>query len=371
MNPYLAVLKQHFDRPRLYAGLNHNALYTFAGEIALQELPAPSWREEVFPEDDLKFVEFLGWANTINFHFTDIATREKFKTFWPECQYCRQQKEEYAEVGKYTFRCRLHGTEAKLWSGAYAMMACFARAIGDDGVPMLDAKFYRGQEWTRELAGFVFRGPRPLDVMPMLDYRYNFLVTSALRLEDFGDSWMNLFRIASYRAFNDLRFPGVVEMLAEKFDSYADRQYFRVGETLLEMPFHKRAHLFVQMYEGRARSSEVLPRLEDAKYLILPADYELPRALRAVPSRENPALVYSPELLDKILAQEELDDDSREVIETRLSVVEAGEILQKEMNKIRKTGGKAPYSKVEIDYLLWTKGKTCPEPHMLVRTTRY
>lgn len=366
MNPYLAVLKQHFDMPRLYARLNYEALHKFAEEIARENLAAPSWREEVYPEDDFEFVEFLGWTNTINFHFTDIATGEKFKTFWPECHHCRQLKENYEAVDKYIFRCKLHGAEAKLWSGSYAMDACIARAYRNDGIPMLSAEFYRGKEWSRELAQFVFRGTSPLDVIPMLRERYDFLTKSAERLQDYGDSWMNMFRIASFMAFNDLRFPGVVEMLAEKFESFADRHYHRVGEQLFELPFHKRAHLCVQMYEGRARVSSKLSRIKDVGLLILPADYELPKALRAVG-----ALEYSPELADKILQSVEIEENSREEMEIRLSVVEAGEILQQEANRIRRRMGLPRYSKVEIDYLLWTKGRTWKEPHHLTRTTRY
>lgn len=368
MNLYREALRKQFDMSRHHAWLHRERLIEYAERVALDDFSSPAWREPVFPEDDREFVEYLGWANTVNFHFTDIATGEKFRTVWPECRVCRQQLALYQRVDDRTYRCSWHDIEAKLWSGSFAMGACFARATRDDGIPLYDASFYRSKEWMYDLARFVFRGVVPVSVIPMLEERYALLCESASCLRDFGDSWMNIFRASDYRAFPyDNWSSGAVEILAEIFPSFRDVQYCD-GRDL---PFHKRAHLLVQMYEGRARSSKILSRIKDPELLILPADYELPRALRVIPSPEAPALEYSPELLRKILVKEELSEHSREVVEIRLSTVEAGEILQEEINRIRIAAKKPPYSKVEIDYLLWTMGKACTEPHMLVKTTRF
>ncbi|MFY9462419.1 MAG: queuosine salvage family protein [Candidatus Sungiibacteriota bacterium] len=364
MNPYLLQLDEYFKMRRVHAKLNRERLSAFAAEVALQELGAPEWREPVYPEGDLEFVEFLGWANSINFHFTDLATREKFQTLWPECSHCRQQMKLYEETGKRRFRCQAHGVEGTLWSGAFAMDACLRRAK-DDGIPVADPRFLRNKkEWTDKLARFVFRGVEPVPVIPMLKERHNLLNLSAIRLEDYGDEWMNVLRLASFYAFKSGL--GAVERLGHEFPSYHDEYRGFPGSSGPPIPFFKRAHLFVQMYEGRARASSVLPRIKDPELLMLPADYELPRALRAIGAVE-----YSPRLLSKIIAKDEVKEGSVAEIEIRLSVVEAGEILEREINAIRKAGGLSLYTKVELDYLLWTKGRACPEPHHLTRTTKY
>ena len=364
MNPYLAELSEYFKMRRVHAKLNRERLNAFAAEAALQDLAAPEWREPVYPKDDLEFVEFLGWSNSINFHFTDIATGEKFQTLWPECKHCRQQKELYQQVDKYTWRCLLHDVEVKVWGGAFAMDACLRRAT-EDGIPVFDPRFLRNwREWTDTLARFVFRGLHPVPVIPMLKERHKLLNQSAVRLGDYGEEWMNVFRMASFYAFKGGL--GAVERLANEFPSYKDEYRGYPGSSGPPIPFHKRAHLFVQMYEGRARASSVLPRIKDPELLMLPADYELPRALRAIGAVE-----YSPKLLAKIIAKKEIKEGSVAEIEIRLAVVEAGEILESEINAIRKANGLSSYTKVEIDYLLWTKGRACPEPHHLTRTTKY
>ncbi|MDO8561025.1 MAG: queuosine salvage family protein [bacterium] len=363
MNPYLARLEPYFSLPKKHVKLNRERLSAFVYEVALQELEAPSWKEPVYPVDDLEFVQFLGMGSSINFYYTDLATGEKFQTLWPECGLCRQVVSFYAEIGKRKFRCIAHGVEATMWGGAYAMWACLKRAEGD-GISITDARFLRDkQKWTKELARFVFRGTEPVPVIPMLIERHKLLRDSAVFLEGYRNKWMNVFKLAKFRAFNDGS--GAVELLAN-FSSYHDEYLGFSGSSGPAIPFYKRAHLFVQMYEGRARASEVLPRIKDPELLILPADYELPRALRAKQITE-----YSPALLERIVNKREVKEGSRMEIEIRLATVEAGEILEKEINFLRKAHNLPLYTKVETDYLLWTSGRAHSETHHITRTTKY
>ncbi|MBI2639459.1 MAG: hypothetical protein HYW90_01010 [Candidatus Sungbacteria bacterium] len=370
MNPYLLRLSAYSNYPRFYAWPHFDKMREFAEKIALQELVAPSWRDGIYPEDDLEFVQFLGMVDTINFYFTDAVTKTKFQTLWPECRACGQDLRHYEKVDekKRVYRCLIHEQPARLHSGATAMTACLRRAL-KEGLPITDPKFLRDlREWNLKRAANVFRGVPPLNVIPMLRERRSLLYESALRLQDFDDQWINVFRGSSFRAFDNGR--GVVEVIAS-FESFYD-VYTSLplpgGGFGPPLPFFKRAHLFAQMYEGRARSSSVLTRLKGTEFLILPADYELPKALS---SPEIGALKFSPELQQKIRNQEVLEDGSAMVVETRLATVELGEVFQESVNQIRKAAGLDPYTKVEEDYPLWLAGRNSPDPHIIVPSTRF
>lgn len=365
MNPYLRQLKEHAARPRVHAKPNFERLHAFAEEIALKDLSAPAWREPVYPEDDIEFVQFLGMISTINFYYTDAVTKEKFRTLWPECRACGQDLVHYEKVDKRAYRCLAHERPATLWEGAFAMTACLKRALGE-GIPITEPRFLRDRtDWTSHRATLVFRGVPPLTVIPMLAERYLMLQDSAWRLQKYDDEWMNILRFASFRAFSDGK--GVVETLAG-FESFSDEYPGFPGEPGPPLPFYKRAHLFVQMYEGRARSSDKLPRIKDPELLILPADYELPKAFH---SPRVGAFDFSPELTTKLRGKEEIQEGSVMEIELRLGTVELGETLQESVNVIRESSSFQPYTKVELDYPIWLLGEESSEPHHLTRTTKY
>jgi len=369
MNPYFQQLKVYANYTRFHAWPNFDKMCEFAKKIALQDLKPPSWREEVFPEDDLEFVQFLGMVDTINFYFTDAVTKIKFQTLWPECRACGQDLRHYEKVDekKRTYRCLIHERPAKLHIGATAMTACLRRAL-EEGLPITEPQFLRSDRWTPKCAAKVFRGVPPLNAIPLLRERWMLLYESAKRLQDFDDQWINVFRGSSFEAFNDGK--GVVEVLAS-FESFYDvYPSFPLpgGGYGPPIPLFKRAHLFAQMYDGRARSSLVLTRLKGTEFLILPADYELPKALS---SPEIGALEFSPELRQKIRDQEALREGSREVVEVRLGTVELGEVFQEQVNIIRKAANLQGYDKVELDYPLWFAGRNSPDPHMIVPSTRF
>lgn len=368
MNPYLQQLKTYLGFPRIYAVPNFDKMREFAKNIALTEFQPPAWRDGIYPEDDFEFVQFLGMVDTINFYFTDAVTKTKFETLWPECRACGQNLVHYEKVDKRKFLCKVHERPAELRVGATAMTACLRRAL-EEGMPVTDPRFLRDKKkWTLERAKVVFRGVPPLDVIPMLRERWLLLRQSAEALQDFDGQWINVFSGSSFRAFDGGK--GVVEILAG-FDSFYDEY---PGSTLYgklqgpSLPFYKRDHLLVQMYDGRARSSKALQRIKDAELLILPADYELPKALA---SEQIGALEFSPGLQQKIRDKEALQEGSREVVEFRLATVELGEVLQETVNQIRRAAGLAPYTKVELDYPLWLAGRNSPDPHPIVPTTAF
>lgn len=367
MNPFLQRLKMYSNFPRIHAVPNFDKMREFAESVALQERKAPAWRDGIYPDDDFEFVQFLGMVDTINFYFTDAVTKTKFETLWPECRACGQDLAHYEKLDKRKFCCRVHERPAELRSGATAMTACLKRAL-EEGLPITDPRFLRGNGWNLKRATQIFRGIPPLPVIPMVVERYEMLIKSAEALQDFDDQWMNVFRSAGFRAFgND---EGVVEVLAG-FESFRDEYSGPVlygGMQGPPLPFHKRAHLFVQMYEGRARSSTVLPRIKGTEFLILPADYELPKALN---SPQIGALKFSSELAEKIRKKEAIPDGSRMVIEFRLATVELGEVFQEAVNSVRKPAGLEEDDKVVLDYPLWLAGRNSPDPHLIVPTTRF
>src|SRR5260370_27732219 len=89
MNPFTTTLEPVWQAPTC-VWISSDAVAVTSQKIAGEGFPTPSWREDVFPSDDLAFLDFVGVGNAINFAFTDFETHQSFSvqykgTLWRGC----------------------------------------------------------------------------------------------------------------------------------------------------------------------------------------------------------------------------------------------------------------------------------------------
>lgn len=320
MNPYIDDICEAAECSKDVI-INTKNLRGYAARLKRRELPVPDWRMPVFPEaDDETFIQFLGVGNAINFCFTDMDTKRKYATEW----------------------------DGKEWQGAFGMWAALKRALGE-GAPVLNPYFLALLDG--EDAEEIFSGEPPL---PLFQERIDCLHSAGTSLcRNFNEIYADLFRRCNYRAFNNGE--GIVEQLVRYDPAYRDSTFYRPVRRNLH--FHKRANLFVVMYQGRALSSnETLPLIEDAYDLTPPADYEVPRALRYLGILE-----YSDELAETVDSQTEIPASSRWEFEIRTQTVAA-------MRALCERSGKPIAA---LDYMVWLAGREGNKPHHLTKTTAY
>lgn len=322
-NPFLKSLRPLLAHPR-HVTLNEGALSALAERMAQEEFSVPCWREPVFPKtDDEVFVNFIGVGNAINFAFTDFETRQSFRVQW---------------LGRE-------------WRGAYAMWACLSRAR-ENGLQIVNAAFLA--ELTLQEFNRIFSGSFKL---PLSNERLqNLREIGAVLAARYNGTFWNLVCKARNRAFGS---GGIVERLITDFHSFQDIS-MQAGAVV---QFHKRAQLFAMMYEGRARSSDKLPRLYDSDLLGPIADYDIPRVFHA-----TGVLEYSSELEQKVKAWQPIESNGLEEMEIRAQAVHAQTLLLARINELR-SGDRVDF--LSLDYKLWSVGRQLKEPHHLAKTTAY
>jgi len=303
---------------------NEERLKEVAQRFAKEDFRTPDWRAPVFlREDTPEFIDFLGVGNSINFCFQDLKTKKRFRT-------------EY---------------QGQDWEGAFGMWASLKRAL-EEGIPVLDAQFLA--QLDLETTKHIFRGETPL---PMIESRQTLLQETGISLLSSYGSFSELFRTSGFRAFDGGQ--GIVEQLVAHFPSYYDSS----GHNGHYLDYHKRANLFVLMYQGRALASEgKLSTISDAQELTPPADYEVPKALKFLG-----ILKYPKDLERMVKKQRPIFAHSTYEIEIRAQTVFGMVRLAEEINKLRSD----PISVVELDYKIWSEGKNASEPHHLTETTAY
>lgn len=323
MNPYTASLRAIWQAPSC-VWLDEAAIAGLAERLATEEFGTPAWREPVFPDDDYVFFDFIFVGNAINFAFTSFETGQSFSV-------------------------RHDGTT---WRGAFAMWACLRRAL-DGGMNILAGEFLRqlSHEQVREL----FSGESEI---PLVEERRAILrEIGTILCERFGGRFRNLAMESNGRAFGD---KGLVTQLVDSFPSFRDESLHHASGTLLK--FEKRAQLLAMMYQGRALSSKQLPILGDGDEVGPIADYSVPRALHAAG-----AIRYSPDLHFRIANRVAILKDSVEEQELRAQTVRAQILLRDTIARLRRT----PINFINLDYKLWTIGRTVTAPHHLTKTTAY
>ncbi|PIQ92337.1 MAG: hypothetical protein COV69_02950 [Parcubacteria group bacterium CG11_big_fil_rev_8_21_14_0_20_39_14] len=321
-NPYLKSLEPIWEAPK-FVFVDGERLKEAAKDFAREELKTPNWRELVLPKkDDKVFVDFLGLNSAVNFCFTDPWTKKKFQT-------------EY---------------KGKLLSGTFAMSACLMRVL-EEGIPILDYGWLKSASLDDMQS--IFRGLTP---MPLLPERLEIFHEVGEVLErKYGGHFYNLFEKARYRAFTAER-SGIVDRLIRDFPSFWDVSWHEPSRDFLQ--FHKRAQLYVLMYQGRALDSKgKLSLIVDAENLGPPADYRIPQALKKLG-----ILRYESSLEKRIMAQKIIQKDSLEEQEIRAQMTYAMVKLCELLNTWI-----GP-----VDYKVWSAGaKMKKGVHHLTPTTAY
>jgi len=323
-NPYTGTLTPLWMAATDVSIDNHR-IQELAREWSEAPFPIPDWRQMVFPEDDSVFVDFIGIGNTINFAFTNFETYESYQV-------------EY---------------RGQIWRGAYAMWAALKRAL-DNGLPVFDASYLTRLDQTQ--FQIIFDG---ITDLPLARERIAMLrITGAVLADRFRGTFKTLFVAPHPSAFGR---DGVVTQLVDHFESFRDIGNFEPSGTVAQ--FHKRAQLFAMMYEGRARTSKLLQSLSDADLIGPIADYSVPRALLA-----SGVLKYSERLHDAIRSHVQIQPSTREELEIRAVAIRAQQLLLLEINRLRSA---EHINYIQLDYKLWTLGRTVKEPHHLTPTTAY
>lgn len=333
MNPFVESAKVVWENSQ-HVFVSDQAISDLACKMAADDLQAPAWREDVFPEDDDQFVEFIGVANAINFCFTDFATGEKFDVEYP--------------IGS-----------GQIKKGAFAMAASLRRAM-DEGVPILNPKFLIALSMGE--ARRIFRCHTM--AIPMLSERVCNLrnvggVLSARAIKSFKQ----LFEVCGYRLFADGGL-GILDVLPWRmFESYNDVSFWAGGRHLVR--FQKRAQLLAAVYQGRALASGgKMPLLKDPEKIGPIVDYQVPRFLRFFG-----VLRYDSKLSEQIDGGRLIARDSVEEIEIRAQTVRAVAELLKRVNDLRKCDEQI--TMIELDYALWSQARNIPQKHHYTYTTAY
>ncbi len=324
MNPLLSSLAPIWNDPTVVF-LDVSRIQALAEQLVGDELAVPSWREPVFPKDDSEtFIDFIGVGNAINFAFTAFDTYESFSA--------------------------AHGDTN--WRGAFAMWACLARAL--ERRPRVLRGAYLAELSLSDVQK-IFAGTT---LIPLVEARWRILKEIGFVLEEhYGGYFHNLFQAAGFSAFGG---NGIVDKLLEHFPSFRDNSVHRATGTILR--FAKRAQLMAMMYQGRALSSDRLPRLSDALDLGPIADYSIPRSLHSLG-----ILRYASDLEEKVKSRRPIEKDSLEEQEIRAQTVHAQFLLLREMQEQHNCA----VSTLSLDYKLWMLGRNTTEPHHLTNTIAY
>lgn len=334
-----------FDRVALEIVVKKHAQDTFN---------IPNWREEVYPKHSWAFASFQLWANCFNAHYNVFAK--------PDTKYTVENP----------------NPTAKPFTGAFAMDRTIYEHFGERIIQAHD--FAKHTRSPRAMAKF-FGGTVPMP-SPELKQMCGecFLVNlenqyqgNPLNLLEEAMVWDEDSKHSVLRAFNDGK--GLVELLTDNFGiAYYDAQNLKIDDLDYFLNFNKRAQLVAVILHGRALDSNgILPVVEDIDEIGPIADYELPKALRALG-----ILSYSKELAELVDNWREVWMDSQMEIEIRAATVAACVKLLEEINKIRTFQGKdaidltKPINICHLDYWLWKMGKEIKtsRPH-LTRTSAY
>lgn len=112
-NPFIKTLKVIWKNPR-YVFVDEEKIKIIAKDLVKENLTAPSWFvPNVLPrQSDERFIEYLGWVNSVNFAFTNFSPPHY----------------------KYAVECPLR----TVWNGAFALGAAFMRSFGDSDFCLAD-----------------------------------------------------------------------------------------------------------------------------------------------------------------------------------------------------------------------------------------
>jgi hypothetical protein len=237
--------------------------------------------------------------------------------------------------------------EGRLLDGYWALAACLRRAI-ERGVPMLDADFLATLDAAAVRELFTGEGE-----IPLLDARLAHLHEVGRGLREVGGSFARIVAQA------DGRGERLVAQVVHRFPSFDDLATYEGSEVR----FYKRAQILVSdlygMYEGRG-----LGAFSDLDRLTAFADYKVPQVLR-----EAGVLVYAPDLVATVDAQQEIPPGDPREVEIRSATVWGCELVRRALAE----GATSSLRAFEVDWLLWSdaQGRQIERPYHRTRTIFY
>ena len=327
--------------------IDHAKLYEVALHHAKDDFQIPNWRfDGVYAKHAWAYVANEIFVNCFNAHYNVFAKPDT----------------------KYTVANP--GDPARPFTGAFAMQRTFYGNFGERIIQAHD--FAKHVKSPRAMAKF-FGGIVPI---PSPELKQECGKDFVVNLEKkFDGNPLNLIEEAmtgefrgqkAIRAFNNGK--GLAELLINEFPiAYgADIQELN-GQKLV---FNKRAQLVAVLLHGRALDSNgILPVVEDIDEVGPIADYELPKALRAMG-----IFRYSEELAEKVDNWKEISKDRQMEIEIRVATVVACCELLEKLNSLRAELFEKNYllNICNLDFWLWKMGKDAKHlrPH-LTRTSAY
>ncbi len=308
-----------------HVSTDEKRLVDVASWLAYEELPMPQFLLPFRPPGDRgDVIDFIMICASIDFAFTDFATRAKFEV----------------------------EHDGQVWSDSDALFVCLGRALaqGDD---LGDG--HRLRTITAEQLDSIFAGSI---TMPMLEERAAILRTIGATLVDsYGGRFRNLIETASPRLYDGGA--GLIDRLVADFPRFRDVSPYD-GQSVA---FYKLAQLAVWMLYTSLGEWGGL-RVDDIDTMTAFADYIVPAGLHVMG-----VLTYSDALAATIRDGALIDADSPEEVEIRAHTIYATALLAEEVNLRREPS--AQVIDPQIDARLWTHFHTTTWPHHLIRTTMY
>jgi len=300
-------------------------LVDVASWLAYEELPMPQFLLPFRPAGDRgDVIDFIMVCASIDFAFTDFATRTKFQV----------------------------EHEGQVWSDSDALFACVGRALAR-GDNLGDGQ--RLRSITAEELDVIFAGNI---TMPMLEERAAILRNIGETLVDRYDGrFRSVVETSSTRLYDGGA--GVIDRLVADFPRFRDVSPYG-GQTVA---FYKLAQLAVWMLYTSLDEWGGL-QVDDMDTMTAFADYIVPAGLQVMG-----VLAYSDALAATIRDGRLLEPDSAEEVEIRAHTIYATALLAEEVNLRREPA--AQVIDPQIDARLWTHFHTTAWPHHLIRTTMY
>ena len=242
--------------------------------------------------------------------------------------------------------------QGEILNGYWAEAAALRRAV-EEGKPLWDARYLSNID-HQELAS-IFRGlSADTPGIPLFEER--------LRIaREVGQVLLERFEGQFFHLVERVRQSGVELALAltEHFSSFRDVATY----ASQEVRFLKRAQICVADLAG-AFGGQSWGTFTDLDKLTIFADYKLPQVLR-----HYGALIYTPELAEKVDHQEQLAPGLTEEVEIRAATIWACELLRREVARL----SEQKLTAAAIDQWLWHLGQDAEQmlPYHRVRTIYY
>lgn len=323
-----------------FVSVNNEALDTLAGENP--DIEVPDWRfPGQHPENDWAFASQTIVSSVLNYMFLE---KEKPGAGW---EMNDPDKPGQVLVSSNALHTRVNQVFGEAEDISWRDISKLSdRHVFEEflpGIPLAESR--------RRLLGHFAYG---------LFYNYDGSVRNLLESTVDSNGEMRAFYGDDAGLVNQLLHPD----FGEAFEDYA-------AIDDLRFPFLKRAQLAPLLIYGRARTSDVLPRVGDVEHIGPVVDYQLPRALRHMG-----VLTYMPELAHAVDTWQPIPAMSQQEIEIRAATAYSADYLLTKTNEIRADLGQSALNMAHIDFWLWTKGRALkkmenpPYPHF-TETTAY